>query len=125
MESYVYLVKNQDLYIIGVTKSLDNIQQKLSPGKLVAYMKTSNSEETSKKLHKRYSESRIPQSAYFRLSSSQISDCKQMMKSIGGRNFFQPIFRGRTLLLTVLISWLLLSGVIIKFGIDPIFERFF
>ena len=124
MEPYIYLIRNKDLYTIGTANNLDNAQSQLKPGKLVASMKSNEANIICKKLYARYSEERLPKSEYFRLKSSQVADCKQMMKEAGGRDFFLPIFRGRTLFLTFLLAWLVFSGIIIKFGVDPIFDRF-
>ena len=124
MESYIYLIRNKDLYNIGISNNLDNSQIQLKPGKLVASMKSNDSKVICNKLYARYSEERLPRSDYFRLNASQVADCKQMMKEGRGRDFFLPIFRGRTLILTFLLAWLFFSGIIIKFGVDPIFDRF-
>ncbi|ABX08610.1 GIY-YIG nuclease family protein [Prochlorococcus marinus] len=124
MESYIYLIRNKDLYTIGISNNLDNAQSQLKPGKLVAFMKSNDTKTICKKLYARYSQERIPKSEYFRLNASQVTDCKQMMKEAGGRDFFLPIFRGGTLVLTFLLAWLVFAGIIIKFGVDPIFDRF-
>ena len=124
MESYVYLIKNKDLHVIGITKNLENVQKKLHPGKLVAFLKTKDSENLCKKIHSRYSSSRIPQSDYFRLSSFQIAECKKIMKTKNGRDFFEPIFTGNMLVITFILAWLAITSIVIKFGIDPILNRF-
>ncbi len=124
MKSYVYLFQNKDIFNIGVSSNLEQLQKSLSPGELIAYLRTDNSEEICKKLHFRYSDVRIPKTDYFRLTRQQVLDCKLMLKNIGGKDYFQPIFRGPTLYFTLLISWLIISLLIIKFGIDPIFYRF-
>ncbi len=123
MKSYVYLFQNKDIYNIGFSSNLEQLKQSLMPGELIAYLKTESPEQICRKLHIRYSDVRIPQSDYFRLTKPQVLDCKLMLKDIGGKDFFQPIFRGFTLYLTLLISWISISLLIIKFGIEPIFYK--
>ena len=61
MESYVYLIKNKDLHVIGITKNLENVQKKLHPGKLVAFLKTKDSENLCKKIHNYYKNRKMNQ----------------------------------------------------------------
>jgi len=124
MDSYVYLIRNHDLYAIGSSRNIDNTRQKLKPGELIAYIKTKDSDLICKNLFSRYSQGRLPNSDYFRLTSLQVEDCKRVMKGKVGKNFFAPIFTGKVLFGTFLLSWLILSGIIIKFIVNPIFSRF-
>ncbi len=124
MKYYVYLFQNKDIFNIGFSNNLENAKKKLTPGELLAYLKTDDPDTICKKLYLRYSETRIPQSDYFRLSKPQVLDCKLMLQEVGGKDYFQPFFRGITLFITILLSWVLISFLIINFGIDPIFEKF-
>ncbi len=124
MKAYVCLIVNGDLCFIGATKSLETTQTLLRPGKLLASLKTNDYEEVRRKLHARYKDARVPSSDYFRLTKSQIRECKLLLRDIDGRNYFQPLFRGFNLLLAYAITWIVFSGLIIKFAIDPIFNFF-
>ena len=123
MEAYIYLIQNGDLFNIGSSKNLDRAQELLKPGQLCAYLKTKDSDSLCRNLQFRYADARLPQSDYFRLSKSQLLECQLMMKSEGGKKYFEPIFRGVNLIFTFLLAWLLLSGVIIKLAIDPILQK--
>jgi len=123
MDSYVFLIRNKDLCFIGSTNSLENIQKLLSPGELIFYLKSDNSEVVCNNIHKMYSEVRLPKSDYFRLTKNQISDCKKLLEKMDSSNYFQPIFRGPILYFAYLIFWLLLSFLVIEFAINPILEN--
>ena len=122
MESYIYLIQNGDLFNIGVSTNLDKAKQLLNPGQVCSYMKIKykDSEILCKNLQSRYSDVRIPQTDYFRLSKSQLLECQLMMKSEGGEKYFEPIFKGLNLIVTFLLAWLLLSGLIINLAVNPI-----
>ena len=62
---------------------------------------------------------------YFRLKKSQLIECQLIMKSKGGDEYFEPIFKGRILFLTFILAWVTFSGLIIKLGIDPLLSKFF
>ncbi len=125
MEAYIYLIQNGDLFNIGTTRNLDKAQDYLRPGKLCAYLKTKDAESVCKSLWLRYSDVRIPQTDYFRLSKSQLLECQLMMKDDGGKEYFEPIFKGANLIITFFLAWLLFSGIIIKLAVDPIIQRIF
>ena len=76
MSGFVYLIRNKDLYKIGRTQNLEQRMRQLKPDEVVSTFKTSNYEELEKQLHRRYKDVRLPQSEYFRLTDSQIIDCK-------------------------------------------------
>ena len=118
------MIKNQDLFHIGITNNLENAKLSLKPGQLKAYTATDKSDLILKKLHLRYSEVRLPNSDYFRLTKSQFADCKSILKGEGASYYFEPIFSGLTLFMTFLTSWLALSLLIIFFAIEPILNRF-
>ena len=72
----------------------------------------------------RYADVRLPKSDYFRLSETQQLECANYLLASGGKNDFKPFFTGPKLFITFMSAWLILSLVIIKFGIQPIFEKF-
>ncbi len=124
MDSYIYLIENGDLYNIGSTNNIDKVQQLLRPGKLCASLKDKEAVYICKNLHIRYSEVRLPETDYFRLNKSQLLECQLMMKSEGASNYFQPIFKGGTIVATFILAWFGLTFFLIKLGIDPILSRF-
>ena len=124
MKTYVYLFQNKYIFNIGTSTNLEQLQQSLRPGDLIASLKTETPEVICKKLHIRYQDVRIPKSDYFRLTTAQVLDCKLMLNNIGGKDYFQPLFRGITLYITVLLSWVIISSLIINYGINPILHKF-
>ncbi len=125
METYIFLIQNGDLFNIGVARNLERTKESLKPGKVCAYMKIkeNESETLCRNLQTRYSEVRIPQTDYFRLSKSQLLECQLMMKNEGGKKYFEPIFKGFNLIVSFLFAWFFLSGLVIKLAIDPILNR--
>ncbi len=123
MGEYVYLIQNGELYNLGCTSNLVKTQEMLSPGNTFAYLKTKNAESICKNLQKRYFNERLPQSDYFRLKQSQLLECKFILRREGGEEYFEPIFKGKTLIFTFLIAWVSISLFLIKFGIDPILRN--
>ncbi len=124
MEGYVYLIRNGDLYNIGCSTNLNKSEEFYRPGILSAHLKTKEFESITKKLQFQYSDVRLPGSEYFRLSKSQVLECQLILKNESNNSFFKPIFRGSTFVLTLLFFWLLLSGLIIVFAVNPIFKNF-
>ncbi len=81
MSGFVYLIRNKDLYKIGITQNLEQRMKALKPDEILSTMKTENYEALEKQLHKKYSAVRIPQTEYFRLSFSQATECKELLES--------------------------------------------
>ncbi len=77
MSGHIYLIKNKDLYKIGVTKNFKRRMRVLKPDEIVKVLKIDSYKALEKKLHRRYKDSRIPQTEYFRLNKSQLSNCKK------------------------------------------------
>tara|TARA_Y100001968_G_scaffold293129_1_gene298874 strand:+ start:197 stop:739 length:543 start_codon:yes stop_codon:yes gene_type:complete len=100
MNGWLYLIKNGDLYKIGVTRNFENRMRQLKPDNIVAKLYSSRYKQLEKELHKRYKNVRIPQTEYFRLEQKQINDIKQILSS-----FYYPKCI-RTYILLNLVSWL-------------------
>ena len=79
MSGFVYLIRNKDLYKIGITQNLGQRMKALKPDEILKTLQTENYEELEKELHKKYKDVRIPQTEYFRLDDWQIRDCKQIL----------------------------------------------
>ena len=71
---WLYLIKNGDLYKIGITRNFENRMKQLKPDKVVAKLYTTNFMKLERELHKRYKDVRIPQTEYFRLNPNHIRE---------------------------------------------------
>jgi len=77
MSGWLYLIKNRDLYKIGITKNFENRMRQLKPDNVVAKFYTPDFVKLERELHNRYKKFRIPQTEYFRLKNSHINEIKQ------------------------------------------------
>ncbi len=78
---YVYFLRNQDIFKIGITKDLDRRLNELKADELVHSISCSNYKEVEKELHDLYKEDRIPQTEYFRLDEYQVEEIIEVMDS--------------------------------------------
>ena len=124
MASYVYLIQNGDLFNIGFTSNLERTRIELRPGELIAFSITEQPEQLIKNLRKIYIDNRLPGSDYYRLANSQVKDCRSFLEGEGTNNYFQPFFKGPSLILSFILSWFLITFIIIKVAVNPIFMRF-
>ena len=124
MASYVYLIQNGDLFNIGFTSNLERTRIELRPGELIAFSITEQPEQLIKNLRKIYIDNRLPGSDYYRLANSQVKDCRSFLEGEGTNNYFQPFFKGPSLILFFILSWFLITFIIIKVAVNPIFIRF-
>ena len=77
MSGWLYLIRNRDLYKIGITKNFENRMRQLKPDKVVAKFYTADFVKLERELHNRYKKLRIPQTEYFRLENSHIKEIKK------------------------------------------------
>ena len=124
MTEYVYLIRNGDLYNIGRTENLELIKKKLAPGILEAALETKDAKPILKILQNKYSDRSLPESSYYRLTKEESMECKLKLKVGRNQNDFKPFFSGIKLFITVIIAWCSISILIIRFGIEPIFDKF-
>tara|TARA_Y100001968_G_scaffold311601_1_gene333862 strand:+ start:919 stop:1464 length:546 start_codon:yes stop_codon:yes gene_type:complete len=103
MSGWLYLIKNGDLYKIGITKNFNKRMRQLKPDYVVAKLYTTEFKQLERELHYRYKKNRIPQSEYFRLKKFQIDEIKQRL--------INPIYTGRVYLEIFIKSFLLLSFI--------------
>ena len=54
MSGWLYLIKNGDLYKIGVTRNFENRMKQLKPDYVVARLYSFNYRQLEKEFHKRY-----------------------------------------------------------------------
>jgi len=79
---WVYLIRNEDLHKIGITNDIERRMSELKPTEVVKVVNTRDPRKLEKRLHKKYSLVRIPQSEYFRLSKFQVESAKKLMGEI-------------------------------------------
>ncbi len=75
LAGYIYLIRNKDLYKIGITKDIERRLKALKPDEVIKVLKTNKNEILEKKLHKRFRVARIPQTEYFRLNRKELAYC--------------------------------------------------
>ena len=124
MANYVYLIQNGDLFNIGVTNNLERSRIDLRPGELIAFSTMENPDPLIKNLRKIYIDNKLPGSDYYRLSNSQVKECRSFLEGDGTINYFQPYLKGPSLVLFFIISWLLITYLIIESVVNPILIRF-
>ena len=124
MASYVYLIQNGDLFNIGSTNNLERTRIELRPGELLAFSITEKPEQLIKNLRQTYIDNRLPGSDYYRLANSQVNECRSSLEGDGLNNYFQPFLKGSSLFLFFILSWLLITYLIIEFAVNPILTSF-
>jgi len=124
MASYVYLIQNGDLFNIGYTNNLERTRIELRPGELIAFSITEKPEPLIKNLRKIYTDNRLPGSDYYRLANSQVKECRTFLEGDELNNYLQPFIKGPTLLLFFILSWFLITYIIIEFAVNPVLARF-
>ena len=124
MASYIYLIQNGDLFNIGLTNNLERTRIELRPGELVAFSITEKPDALIKSLRKNYVDNRLPGSDYYRLANSQVKECRLFLEGEGVNNYYQPFLKGPILVLFFILSWFLITYIIIEFAINPILSTF-
>ena len=125
MSEFIYLMKNGDLYKLGRTSDLENESLKLKPGKIISSFNASDPKSFEARLIRLYKKKRLPGTNYFRLSESEVENCKnhldgksKLPKSLGdefiiGLNgsllfaiitFFVSFFINKMIILSLFIS---------------------
>tara|TARA_Y100001968_G_C19432276_1_gene757736 strand:- start:588 stop:1130 length:543 start_codon:yes stop_codon:yes gene_type:complete len=79
MNGWLYVVKNRELYKIGITKNFRKRMQQLKPDNVVGKVYSKDFKQLEKDLHKKYKTVRLPQTEYFRLDNAQIRDIKKLI----------------------------------------------
>ena len=79
-KGFVYLIRNQDIFKIGITENLLNRMAQLEPDEVIDVIKCSNFREIERDLHKDYKQCRIPQTEYFRLNENQLLEVSKKFK---------------------------------------------
>lgn len=76
---YVYLIRNGDIYKIGITSNLKRRMQQLRPDEVLATREVSEPREWERKLHRYLRHRRIPQTEYFRLKPAEVEKVKRCL----------------------------------------------
>ncbi len=103
MYGWVYLIKNGDLYKIGITKNFDNRMRQLKPDKVITKLYSSEFRQLEREFHKRYNNVRIPQSEYFRLKPRQIREVKRRISRF---------YNHKRIIFDVILNLLSILGII-------------
>ena len=128
MSGFVYLMKNGDLYKLGCTTNLKSEASKMKPGEIVSSFKTSDPKSFEVRLLRLYKKKRIPDTNYFRLSESEVNNCKKHLE--GKSNFPKSLndelrigLNGSVLfaVITFLISFLIDKMFIFSFSLSLLF----
>ena len=129
MSGFVYLMKNGDLYKLGCTTNLKSEASKMKPGEIVSSFKTSDPKSFEVRLLRLYKKKRIPDTNYFRLSQSEVDNCKKHLE--GKSNFPKSLndelrigLNGSLFfaVITFLISFLINKMFIFSFSISILFS---
>ena len=80
MSEFVYLMKNGDLYKLGCTSNLESEASKMKPGIIISSFKTNDPKSFEVRLLRLYKKRRIPDTNYFRLSESEVKNCKKHLE---------------------------------------------
>ena len=78
-KGFVYLIRNDDIYKIGITDNLLRRFNQLKPDEVLNVVRCSNYENLEKELHKKFKKNRIPQTEYFRLNQNQVEQVNYEM----------------------------------------------
>ena len=62
---WLYLIKNGDLYKIGITKNIEQRMLQLKPDYVVSKIYSTKFKQLEREFHKRYKKFRITQTEYF------------------------------------------------------------
>tara|TARA_B100000700_G_scaffold174704_1_gene192885 strand:- start:2379 stop:2906 length:528 start_codon:yes stop_codon:yes gene_type:complete len=121
-------MKNGDLYKLGCTKNLVYEANKMKPGKIISSFETKEPKSFEARLLRIYKKKRIPDTNYFRLSDSEVDNCKNHLE--GKTNLPKSLsdelrigLNGSFLfaIITFLISFLFNRMFLLSFSISILF----
>ena len=69
MSGWLYIIKNGDLYKIGITKNIEQRMRQLRPDYIVSKLYSSNFKQLEREFHKRYKNVRSTKTEYFQLDN--------------------------------------------------------
>ena len=106
MSGWLYLIRNRDIYKIGITKNFNNRMRKLKPDNVIAKLYTSDYIKLERELHYRYKEYRIPQTEYFRLDNSHLREIKKRISKLDYTGIVNLMILIKSLLILLIIFFL-------------------
>ena len=83
MPGHVFLVKKNDLYLIGKANNFERKMKKIRPDKIIATIETDYPVAFEARLLRRYRKSRFPDSSYFDFNENQLKTCKEQFTMKG------------------------------------------
>ena len=83
MSGWLYIIRNKDIYKIGITRKFRARMKKLKPDNIIIKFYTSDYIRLEKYLHTRYKMYRIPQTEYFRLNNIHLQEIKKIISKLG------------------------------------------
>jgi len=104
MKGWLYIIRNRDLYKIGITRNFEKRMQQLKPDNIIAKLYTSNFMILEKELHNRYKEYRIPQTEYFRLEDYHLKEINQRICNLDYPMSYYIVIFIKSLLFVFLLS---------------------
>ena len=121
MAGWLYIIKNGDLYKIGITKNFDNRMRQLKPDKVISKFYTTYFKQLERAFHKKYSEVRIPQTEYFRLTNLQLREIKHIIRDLRYPNRITVgLFINSIFLLIVIFTLVLIFKSLTIYDMDNI-----
>ena len=129
MSGFVYLMKNGDLYKLGCTTNLKSEASKMKPGEIISSFKTNDPKSFEVRLLRLYKKKRIPDTNYFRLSESEVNNCKNHLE--GKSNLPKSLSEELTIglngsllfaTITFLISFFITKMFIFSFFLSIVFS---
>ena len=111
MSGWLYLIKNRDLYKIGITKNFENRMRQLKPDCVVAKLYTAEFVKLERELHNRYQKFRIPQTEYFRLEVSHLKEIKQRISILNYPISLTLEILAKSIIILLLIFFLTLLAI--------------
>ena len=128
MSEFVYLMKNGDLYKLGCTRNLESEASKMKPGQIISSFETKEPRSFEARLLRLYKKKRIPDTNYFRLSESEVDNCKKHLegksnlpKALGDELIIGLNGSFLFLSITLLISFLIYKKLIFSFFLSILF----
>ena len=79
---YVYLMRNQDLYLIGTSSDLLRSIDELCPDEVLSVVRCTNSFEVEQHLNAAFALERVPGTGYFRLADAQVYEAQAAINSL-------------------------------------------
>ena len=76
---FVYFVRNDEIYKIGITDNLLRRIKELKPDEILNSVRCSNYSEIEKSMHAHFKNRRIPQTEYFRLDAAEVEEAHALM----------------------------------------------